>query len=285
MQDLPKTGPHYRPPWRTREPTAIYIHTSLNKLYGTHGRSAREAATYKARYDAAKTAFDMDAAVDIVNDIWNDDVVEKIVDRLVLANQPTVIVMPFPEFDAGAGEVEAGSPITNALPFAYARSLAAELGCEIDYEIIESARVGRTKLTTFERFLWQPKFSGPVKQDHAYILIDDVCTMCGTFATLRSYIVEHGGTVIAVSALAQGSGSHVQFPIAKPTVRMLLQLYGWEICDFWKQEIGHDIECLTEAEGLRLAGWFRQNVEKDRTGTHALQCLRDRFAEAKANRS
>ena len=277
-----KVGPHYRVPWRDTDPTAIYINASLNELYGKQGRSEKEAAARFGRYQSAKYNFEMDAAVAIVNEVLKNSVIDKIVDRMIAVNKPAIVVHPYPEYDAGTGEITAQTPLKNALPFAFAHTLAQELGCEVDQEIVEIARPGRTKLNIYERFLWQPKFSGAVKTSHAYILVDDVCTICGTFAALRSHIVEHGGTVMAISALSYANGVHMQFPIAEATLRMVRNTYGPEIDVFWKEEIGHDISCLTEAEGQRLIGYHIQNCA-GRTGAGALQLLRDRIAEAAQN--
>jgi hypothetical protein len=205
-----------------------------------------------------------------------------IADRLIAAGKPALIVVPHPEYDSG-DEVDPSAALpTNALPFAFAAYLAADLGCDLDDAIFEINRPGRTKLSLFPRFLWQPAFAGEVRSDRSYILADDVCTLGGTLAMLRSYIVEHGGTVIAATALATAGGEHKDFMIAEGTLRVLKSRFGNGVQDLLIEEVGHGCECLTEAEGRALVDWGAKECADCGAGAPALQRLRNRFAEAAA---
>lgn len=279
----PKIGRHYRIPWRRDDPSCIYVFSRYDYLIGNRRSSDEETREAKARYQRAKGAFDMNAAADTVNEVWNGEVIDPLIDVLLESGRTPLVVVPHPEYDPGVGEIIEGQPPTNALPFALAAALRLDLGCDVDWELSEIARPGRTKLDNFERFLWQPSFSGAVHPDCAYIIADDVCTSCGTLASLRSYIVEHGGTVVGAVALASRNGQHMQFPIVGRTLGVLRQCYGEELDEFWIQEIGHGPQCLTEAEGQRLAEWFHQNCGAEGPGSGALQRLRARIAQATAN--
>jgi hypothetical protein len=148
----------------------------------------------KADYRAAKNDGDFDAAARIVKMCIDRsyDVVDAIIDDLIPFLEKgleLVCVCPHPSFDDEDGSEEdvAIHPTPrNALPLTYANFLAQITGATVDEEILEKERVGRTKLKSFERFLWQPSFTGIVRTDVAYILVDDVCTLGGTLAALRS---------------------------------------------------------------------------------------------------
>ena len=195
------------------------------------------------------------------------------------------IVFPHLRFDddeiAGAQDPTRQLP-TNALPFAYAKYLGDNLGCAIDEGIIQIARVGRTVLSNFARFLYQPDFAGDVERGHAYLLVDDVVTMAGGLAALRSYIIRNGGNVIGVSVLANSKGCYQRFPIADECLNVLRSLYGRELEVLWVGAIGHELNCLTEREGEFLMQWGRDRQVRDGvgTGTELLHCLRTRLNKA-----
>jgi hypothetical protein len=197
---------------------------------------------------------------------------------------PLICVVPHPPFDdsSGIGALGVRRPkVTNTLPIQYAGEIAVQLDAQVDDKIVQKARVGRTKLTKFPRFLCQPCFEGEVRRDVAYILVDDVVTTGGTLAALRSYIIENGGTVAGITVLAHGSGQDRVLALSATRWQELHSLYGAEIGSFWEREIGHDAQCLTDAEGEILVRFGHQSLE-DRPGVPLLQCLRDRLAEAAA---
>jgi hypothetical protein len=196
---------------------------------------------------------------------------------------PALVVFPHPEFDSGDPVDPGAERPKNALPFAFANYMAEDLGCDVDEAIIEVNRPGRTELGLFPRLLWQPRFEGEVRRDRAYILVDDVVTLGGTLAALRSYIVAGGGTVIAASALANTYGRHQKFGIADDTVRVLKSKYGTEFDDLLKEEVGHDSKSLTEVEGQALSDWHDDECRDCGPGDRALQRLRDRFSKAAAS--
>lgn len=273
-----KIGPHQRYPWTADCPKLIFAHCRWDQLKGTYKKSVKEAARGTEIYVRAKKMFDHDAAADLVEKWVSKRAIDKIIDCVIAANKPPVIAIPHPEFDPLE---PAGDPLspTNALPFAFAAYLAAELGGSIETEIVEVARPGRTRLGRFPRFLWQPSFNGTVRQDCAYVLADDNCTAGGTFAALRSHIAANGGTVAAVTALSNGSGKDCPLPIAETTVDVLLSTYSAGITSLWIEEVGHEIKCLTELEGAFLADWGRGPGTR---GPEPLQRLRDRLADAAA---
>lgn len=275
-----KMGPHVRMPWRKEDPTLIRIHGLYQQLLGTHKQAERNHRVRRERYNQAKRNYDLQAAFEIVDEVFSDATLDRIIDDLLRINKFPRVVMPHPEWDSGMPDNEAAK-VTNALPFAYAQVLVRKLGGEIGQELLQVARPGRTKLKPFQRFIWQPRFEGAVHHDCAYILVDDVCHFGGTLATLRSYIVQNGGTVASVSALACNDGKDNKFPIADGTVKMLKLELKEALDQIWREEVGHDTECLTEAEGLFLLQWCAK--QPDRSGDTLLQRVREELASAKAS--
>lgn len=276
--ESPRVGPHWRIPWRNDEPDTVCVHCRFDALKGTYRANARDAARGEEKYIAAKQQNDHTAAAELVEANVCQTAIEKIVDAVITANRPARIVFPYPEFDSEDPH-QNPTKIKNALPFAFAAYLADILGGEIETNIIECARPGRTKLNRFQRFAWQPRFSGEVDPNVAYILVDDNCTLGGTLAMLRTHIVGNGGTVAYVTALSRPDGRDCRFSIADATVNMLISLYTTQISPFWIEEIGHDITCLTESEGQFMAQW---GSERSNDRTSVLQRLRDRIAKAKS---
>jgi hypothetical protein len=258
-------------------PLRILVNARFDELKGTYRKNSKEQARGEEKYNRAKRSYDLQAAVELVDELVRDDIVEELVTAMIAADRPCRIVFPHPEFDSD-DPVDTSKPITNAIPFAFASHLATILGGEIETNIIECARPGRTKLSKFARFVWQPAFDGEIDKDCAYIIVDDNCTLGGTFAMLNSYIAENGGTVIAICALTTPQGKSCRFGIADSTRDVLIMTYGEGISPLWIQEIGHDIRCLTENEGSFLADWQgRSPGDKERS----FVALRDRLSQAK----
>jgi hypothetical protein len=215
-------------------------------------------------------SFDLDAAYSIVDRCIRQEVVDAIADVVGDCDRTPRLVFPHPSFDDDdAVDAEASlDPVPrNALPFAYAHYLREILGCDVDEEIVQAARAGRTKLGNWLRFLCQPTFVGVVER-RPYILLDDVVSTCGTMTALRSHIVRNGGTVPLVSALASSDGSGMKFGIAPETMNMLRSAYGRELGAYWSEAIGHEVSCLSEAEGrflLQEADRWRRTDLPDQT--------------------
>jgi hypothetical protein len=241
-------------------------------------------------YTAAKTLGDTEAAVRIIRGCVerSEHIIDAMLDDLtpfIERGTPLVCVVPHPSFDdddGGDPDVATQLRPKNVIPITYANYIAEIVGAEVDTEILERERVGRTKLSAFERFLWQPSFVGEVRRDVAYVLVDDVITLGGTLAALRSYILMNDGTVALSTALAHKTGRGQLLALSSKTWDELRTAYGEELNAFWKEEIGHDLQCLTEAEGRVLVDWGRE--EHERSGTPLLQRLRARlFAAAAKN--
>lgn len=274
---------HERHAWDDKCPRHILVHSQLGLLTG----EAPVKRSRQSQYAAAKSACDMDAATEIVLDL----VPEKSIDPLaehVLSSDPKklIIVNPHPEFANGHHLGDPRSGVTNALPFAFAEYLAQSLGGQVDENIEQIARVGRTGMGRLERFLYQPCFTGDVEAGAHYIIADDVVTLGATFAALRSHIVRHGGLICAATAIAHSLGVNQPFPIIGTTLDDLRRLYGDGLFGLWKETIGHEIQSLTEPEGAFLCQWGRERAKEGHSaGDALLQRLRARLDQAASNGS
>jgi hypothetical protein len=280
---------HQRERWSPSEPTQILVHSCLNILRGKVPQ-LNQRSTLQAAYRAAKYEFNAGAALDIVERCIRESVIEDVANIVFYCDCNPRIVFPHLRFDddeiAGAQDPTRQLP-TNAIPFAYAKYLGDVLGCAVDEGIIQIARVGRTALSDFARFLYQPDFAGDVERGHDYLLVDDVVTTAGGLAALRSFIIRNGGNVIGVSVLANSKGRYQRFPIADESLKslnVLRSLYGRELEVLWVGAIGHELNCLTEREGESLMQWGRDRQVREgvAAGTELLHRLRTRLNKAAA---
>lgn len=275
---------HPRELWGAPPPPDILVHCRFDQVKGTYAGLIPEREKHVAAYTAAKEQFNMDAAFEIVERCIDPAKYDILVDRVVASPAPPRLIVPHPAFDGEEGNPrKLASKPTNALPFAYANYLGERLGCVVDEEIVQRARVGRTKLKTWLRFLCQPAFTGDVRPNEPYVLVDDVMTTGGTFAALRSYILRKGGTVSFGTALAHKEGRDQIFGVADDTVTVLQSEYGEGLGSYWLEAFGHDIRCLTQSEAEFLV-WYAEEQKAAGVGRGGdlLQRLRDRIDQAAA---
>lgn len=268
---------HPRVPWPPNYPPVL-VQTRLDVL---KGRDEVEQATYRA----AKVHFSMAAAEETVGRCVSKAVKDSLIAHTIVGGLDASILVPHPAFDdESGGELFSTSETPrNALPFAYAAYLSRTLGCPIDEEIVQIARIGRTKLTKWPRYLFQPSFGGVVRPNQTYIIADDVVSTGGTMAALRSYIIRNGGHVVFATALANGTGKNQAFSITEQTVNLLLVAFGDGLDEFWTETIGHGIGCLTETEGAFLREWSdEQQASGCVAGPNLLQRIRDQLDQAAA---
>ncbi|WGR93553.1 hypothetical protein MTX26_28085 [Bradyrhizobium sp. ISRA443] len=151
--------PHLREPWAGGE--IVHVCGRLGELNGT-GMQGGQAKTRKTLYAKAKLAGDYDAADRIVEVMLSEDMLDRLVDVVTpfLVNGTSLVcVVPHPPFDdarADGADLIGRRGVKNALPIQYLARLSVELGAEVDTQIVQKSRVGRTKLKHFPRFLWQP---------------------------------------------------------------------------------------------------------------------------------
>ena len=274
---------HPREPWDSDCPKDVAVFERLGVLTGE--KPAKHAR--KVQYNAAKKGFDADAATEIVQAIVTGPRYDAIVESVIKAGDAKIIISyPHPAFENGYQNGDPERHVTNALPFVFAEFLAERLDAQVDENIEQIAKIGRTKMDRWQRFLYQPCFRGDVAPGAHYIIVDDVVTLGATFAALRSHIVSNGGIICAVAALAHKDGVNQPFPILAPTIDDLRDLYGDGLFEEWKETIGHDVQKLTQPEGSFLCEWGRDQERKGVIrGRPLLQRVRTRLDQAASNGS
>ena len=202
-----------------------------------HGRLAD--ATSHPDYEAAKGGDDA-AARRLVHDVLSPDAIGQL--RKVIGKREAIAL--------GVHAEEAVS--RNAIPSAMADILGEVLGIEVDLDIMQSAKVGRTAQDGFGRLANQPGFDGPVRNDKPYLIMDDTLTQGGTLANLKGYIENRGGEVLAATALT-GKQYSAKIAIDSSTIKQLRDQYdGTGLEAWWHNKFGYGFDSLTESEGRYL---------------------------------
>ena len=107
----------------------------------------------------------------------------------------------------------------NVIPLA----LASFIGLPVYTGVRRVDAQKRQGLPAILRLMHKPEFSGRIISGMSYIIVDDVVTQGGTVASLRHYVLERGGTVLAIVALAFAIGSRAITMTRVNWVRMLLR--------------------------------------------------------------
>ncbi|EOF6019036.1 LPD38 domain-containing protein [Salmonella enterica] len=215
-----------RTPWQKDFPDVV-LHARLGE------------ATAHRDYEAAKGG-DKDAAYRLVSDVLTKDAVDKI--RNIIGNREVLLAAVHAEEASGR----------NKIPQAMADILGKVLHQVVDDNIVQTKRVGRTGQDGFGRLANQPEFSGNVRSDLPYFIVDDTLTQGGTLAGLKGYIESHGGRVIGASALT-GKQYSARMALSPQTLSQLREHFGGTgLENWWKQQYGHGFDGLTGSEANYL---------------------------------
>ncbi|MFR9719860.1 LPD38 domain-containing protein [Aeromonas diversa] len=215
-----------RTPWKPGFPEVIL-----------HGRLGD--ATAHPDYEAAKGGDDA-AARRLVSDVLSRDAVRRL--KELIGDREAIAL--------GVHAEEAVS--RNAIPQAMADVLGKLLGVEVDIDIVQAAKVGRTAQDGFGRLANQPSFDGQVRADKPYLIMDDTLTQGGTLANLKGYIEARGGEVLAATALT-GKQYSAKIAIDSSTLEQLRDQYdGTGLEAWWQNRFGYGFDSLTESEARYL---------------------------------
>ena len=206
-------------------------------------------------YEAAKSG-DMPAAIDLVNRLLTSDLLEKI--RQQITNSKPRLLPVLAIETAG----------NNKIPLATAEILADRLNLELEQDIVQRERVGRTGKDSNHRLAFNPSFEGKVKAGEAYLIVDDTLTMGGTLASLRGYIENRGGKVVAAVVMTAGNNS-LDIAIKQKMLDNINNKHGPLMNQFWQETFGYGIDKLTQSE----AGHLRRAASVDE--------IRDRLVKAR----
>ena len=199
----------------------------------------------ESEYQAAK-AGNMLAAINLVERLLTDDTVEKI-RRRIMDSKP--LVLPVLAVETSGN---------NKIPLAMAEVLAKRLNLEVESNIVQSERVGRTGTNANHRLAFNPSFEGEVKTGQAYLIIDDTLLMGGTIASLRGYIENRGGRVVGASVMDAQEGA-VDIAVKPKMLAAIENKHGPSMNQFWQENFGYGIDKLTQSE----AGHLRRAASVD----------------------
>lgn len=156
----------------------------------------------------------------------------------------------------------------NAIPDAMAQVLCVELGLPVAFgRIVQSNWVGHTRAPAFNRIVTPATFEGEVEPGWAYVLVDDHVGLGGTLANLKGYVEINGGVVIAMTTLTESRDGR-QIALRPQTRDVLRERHGEALENFWREQFGHGLDCLTDIEGQLLGR------------EPSLDAIRDRLAKA-----
>lgn len=190
-------------------------------------------ATSHPLYENAKKG-SVEDAYQLAKDLVTDDAVNKL--KQLVGNKNAILIPVHAEEAVGR----------NMIPIAVATVLAKKLNLGVDLSIVQSTKVSRTGGDGWHRLSNSPSFDGSVPKDKYAIILDDTQTQGGTLASLKGYIEENNGKVIASYALT-GKQYSVQLRLSKETLAELRSKYG-KLENWWKKEFGYDFSRLTEWE-------------------------------------
>ena len=206
-------------------------------------------------YLAAKQG-DGEAALNLVDRLVSDETVNQLKE---LIGSETPRILPVLAVEAAG---------TNKIPLAFAEVLADRLGLTVETGIVQSEKVNRTSAGADHRLAFNPSFSGAVTEGQKYLIVDDTLTMGGTLASLRGYVENRGGNVLAASVMTARQGS-VDMAVKPKMLAAIVAKHGNEMDSFWKESFGHGIDKLTQGE----AGHLKSAASVD--------AIRDRIAAAR----
>ena len=138
-----------------------------------------------------------------------------------------------------------------------ARVLAKRLELDVEENILQRERVGRTGTGADHRLAFNPSFEGKIKTGQTYLILDDNITMGGTLASLRGYIENRGGKVLAAMSMT-GRKLMVQLAVTPKMLAAVEHKHGRVLDQFWQEQFNYGIEEITQGEGgyLRHAPSF-----------------------------
>ena len=201
-------------------------------------------------YQAAKQG-DMEAALNLVDRLVSDDTISQI--KELIGNE-TPRILPVLATEASGN---------NKIPLAFAEVLADRLGLEVETGIVQREKVNRTGSGADHRLAFNPSFIGEVEAGQKYLIVDDTLTMGGTLASLRGYVENRGGSVLAASVMTAHQGA-VDMAVKPKMLAAIEEKHGQAMNIFWKESFGYGIERLTQGEAGHLKAAASVDAIRDR---------------------
>jgi hypothetical protein len=191
----------------------------------------------------------------------------------IVAKRPLLVGVPPPPFDdtdgVGAG-LELRENLKNAIPFQFGSHIARVIDGNLITEITQIARVGRTKLNPLNDFCIS--LSTRVAYDATLL------KFWWMMFTVAAELWRRSGVILfRTAARSVRSRFWPVRPVSgrlKRNMRTIGSAVWASLGAFWIEEIGHDISCFTEAEGITLAVWGAHRPER---GHALIQSLRNQL--------
>ncbi|OOF55778.1 recombinase [Rodentibacter genomosp. 2] len=212
-------------------------------------------ATSHPLYLSAKSGNVKDAYA-LAKDLVTDEAIEKL--KAIVNGREAIIVPVHAEEAVGR----------NMIPLATATVIAKKLGLDVDLSIVQATKVSRTAGDGWHRLIYSPAFDGHFPAGKLAIILDDTQTQGGTLASLKGYIEQQSGKVIAAYALT-GKQYSVQLRLSNDTLTRLRENYG-SIEQWWTKQFGYDFSKLTEWEARFILN-SRKNADEVRNTIVARQ--------------
>lgn len=189
-------------------------------------------------YVAAKGG-DQEAALNLVDRLITDETLEQL--RAVIGSDRPRLLPVMAVEDTG----------TNRIPLAMAEVIADRLGLDIELGITQYEKVSRTGAGSDHRLAFNPTFEGNVEPGQKYLILDDTLTMGGTISSLRGYIENRGGNVVAAAVMTAHAGA-LNLPVKPGMLDAIAAKHGPAMDTFWKETFGYGIDQLTQGEAGHL---------------------------------
>lgn len=192
-------------------------------------------------YRHAKDGISDEAALRLVYDLITDTCIAEL--RAIIDQASIRIVGVHAEEATGR----------NKIPIAYAETLGHVFNQITDPGIIQSSIADHGNAPTiYHRMVSQPWFDGDVEPSAKYLLVDDTCTAGGTLTNLKGFIESNGGQVVAMSVLARDPINIPYYISLAPGTVDRLKYRHRGLDEFWIEEYGYGLDCLTEGEAGHL---------------------------------
>ncbi|UKV13310.1 phosphoribosyltransferase [Thalassospiraceae bacterium SW-3-3] len=218
-------------------------------------------------YTLAK-AGDTDAAQDMAERLVRNETINQI--RNIIGNDQPRLLPVLAEEASGH----------NKIPLAMAFEVGKRLGLDVDVSIYQAERVARTGEGADYRLAFNPSFDGPVAKGGKYLVFDDTLTMGGTIASLRGFLENRGGNVIAAAVMTAHPGA-LSIAVKPGMLEAIDHKHGPAMNDFWKETFGYGIDQLTQGE----AGHLRKSPSVDAIRTRIIEARNAVFSQAHAGTS
>ncbi|MBX4992305.1 putative AlgH/UPF0301 family transcriptional regulator [Rhizobium binae] len=197
-----------------------------------------------ALYSAAKGQRDMDAALDLLDDLVVEGTLRKLRELELKAGVKPKLIAPAAQIDE----------TNNALAVGYANWLGHQLDWEVDESVYQMKDFSRDRLDAWVRIAHRSTFYGEIDKKTPYVIVDDVITLGGTLADLRSFILGKGGRVIGMSTIASKEGTDVQIRLNADQEAKLEKQYGSDLAKFCDELLSFHYRGFTGPEATRVLG-------------------------------